>query len=165
MTLKQKQSIVIKKLEISDVDSFFKLMNEPKVMEFIPDRFETYEEMSEIIEWLIDNYDKKDFIRLTYKIEYMGKFAGWISFGPLPSDETKKEIAYVIKPELWGKGIAGESVKIFIRQYIQNQFSGKIYAEVSKENFRSIKVLEKNEFKRSGIYITNEGCEKYLYVK
>ena len=163
MAVKHLPLIVIKELEESDVESFFKLMNEPKVMEFIPDRFESPEGMSEIFKWLINNYGKKNFIRLTYKIEYMGEFAGWISFGPLPSDETKKEIAYVIKPELWGKGIAGETEKMFIKQYIRKIFNGKIYAEVSKKNIGSIKVLEKNNFKKDGIYVTDEGEEKIIY--
>jgi RimJ/RimL family protein N-acetyltransferase len=88
-----RDELTIKELIQSDAAWLFSLMNKAQVMEYIPDRFESIQEMEEVISWLIGNYPKKDYIRLTYKIVYKSADAGWISIGPLPSDETRQEIA------------------------------------------------------------------------
>ena len=76
---------------------------------------------------------------ILYKNEVAGSIAKYMS-------EDKPEITYWIGKKFWGKGIATEAVKQFLKQ-IQIR---PMYARVAKDNIGSNRVLEKNGFKIIG---------------
>lgn len=163
------ENLYIQELIMEDSKSFFDLMNQPEVQEFIPDRFESIEELEECINWLISNYseDKENIIRLTFSIKSKvnSKLIGWVSYGPLPSNEDLKEVAYVIHPQYWGNGYATSSLKVFINWLKCELKVNTLYAEVDCLNIRSINVLEKNGFLMLKLFADDKGHKKYLYKK
>jgi RimJ/RimL family protein N-acetyltransferase len=58
----------------------------------------------------------------------------------------KREVAYWIGREHWGKGIATKALSMFLRELKANP----IYARASRDNVASIRVLEKCGFKITG---------------
>lgn len=164
MKLALGNQLFIEDLSIEDVNSLFVLMNKMEIMKYIPDRFENLNETKEVLEWLISNYTLKEYVRLTYKVVINNQLIGWVTVGPLPSDETKTEIAYVIDPQYWGKGYAKESVKAFIMYLIEKNLITDLYAEVNIANIASQKVLEYNNFKQVKMFTNHDTKEtKYLY--
>ncbi|MDD4295574.1 MAG: GNAT family N-acetyltransferase [Ruminiclostridium sp.] len=163
------ENLYIQELILEDSKSFFDLMNQPEVQEFIPDRFESIEELEGCINWLISNYSKdiENIIRITFSIKSKenSKLLGWVSYGPLPSNEDLKEIAYVIHPQYWGNGYATSSLKAFINWLNYELKVNTVYAEVDCLNNRSINVLEKNRFSRLRLFTDDKGHYKYLYNK
>jgi RimJ/RimL family protein N-acetyltransferase len=155
--------LCIRDLERGDAERLFHLMADPRVMEFLPDRFEDLAEMEEVLAWLIGNYGRPDFVRLTYKLEYESLFAGWISLGPLPSDETKMEVAYAVLPSLWGRGLASLALKAFLRVLVPTVHAGEVFAEVDEANLGSLKVLERNSFVRVGGFRSAEDGAKLVF--
>ncbi len=78
---------------------------------------------------------------LSHTIEVNGEPAGGVLCYPF---EDGRAIGYWIKREFWGKGVASEAVKLFVRQ----QANGSpFYAMVAFDNLGSRKVLERNGFK------------------
>lgn len=141
------EELSIDQFRPDDVDDLFVLMNHAAIKEFIPDRYRTKEELQQKLEFLISNYSMKkdDIIRITLGIRLRkeNRLIGWISYGPLPYDESLKEIAYAIDPAYWNKGYATAVGKAFLQWLCNNITDGDIYAQVNPTNHRSIRVLEK----------------------
>jgi RimJ/RimL family protein N-acetyltransferase len=84
--------------------------------------------------------DKNIIIRT---ILYEGQVAGSVlchSWGGEP------ELSYWIGTEFWGKGIATHALSLFLRVVTLRPLT----ARVAKDNFASIRVLEKNGFEHTG---------------
>lgn len=156
--------LAIRELVPGDAEALFALLSKPEVQEFIPDRFEDLAEMGEVVGWLISNYPKEDFVRLSYKVELDGRLVGVVSLGPLPSDESKREISYFFDPAHWGRGYAGAAVAAFLERVAAEGLAEELHAEVDARNGRSIRVLERSGFVHVGDFADAEsGAEKRLY--
>jgi RimJ/RimL family protein N-acetyltransferase len=134
-----------------DADCWYDFMALPEIAIFLPDRFETREEMQATLLWLVGNYDMdvEEIIRITLAIhpDDGGKMPrGFVSYGPLPEDNCKREIAYAVHPDWQGRGLATEAARVFI-EWVREQITRKpLYASVDAANTASIRVLEKLGF-------------------
>jgi len=141
--------LVIDKFTPSDAEALYAFMNLPEIKEFIPDRLSDLDEAREILDWLIGNYDKEssETVRITLPIRHRdGDLVGWVSYGPLPYDETLKELAYAIAPKYWNRGYATLAGRAFLDWLRANITSETIFGEVDAANWKSIKVVEKLNF-------------------
>ena len=141
------EELVISELTLDDLDYLYGFSNLKEIKEFLPDRYETKEELKRTLEWLIGNYGKSsnEIIRISLGIRLKkgNELIGWITYGPLPYDEKLKEIAYAIHPAYWNKGYATAAAKAFIKWLYDNLTDHDIFAEVNPQNRSSIRVLEK----------------------
>lgn len=157
--------ITLEELSLSDTDLYYELMNRIEVKEFFPYGFEDKKIMQGVIEWLILNYDMEKPYRLTYKIVIDNKIMiGIVSYGLLQSDNTKREIAYILSPEFWGMGYATKTVKSFL-EYIFCEYNEDVmYTEIESRNEKSIRVIERCGFTQIGMFIDKDTRrQKYLY--
>lgn len=76
-----------------------------------------------------------------------GRYVGNASLRPRPERQSDWEIGYYLKPAEWGKGFATEIASRLVRFAFENAGLREVYATVDKENFSSIKVLEKSGLK------------------
>jgi RimJ/RimL family protein N-acetyltransferase len=87
-----------------------------------------------------------------FAIEVDGKAIGGISVFPLSDIERfSAELGYWIGEAYWNKGIATEMVKIFTDYIFQHTSIVRLFACVFTHNHPSVRVLEKNAFRRVGI--------------
>ncbi len=138
----------LEQMRRSDTDHWFDFMSDTRIIEHLPDRVHSRKEMAGIIDWLISNYraGPGKVVRITLAIrlkETQGPPIGWVTFGPLPEDESRREIGYALAPEAWGKGIATEAAGCFLGWIRSTIPVGRLYATVDKRNARSIRVLQK----------------------
>lgn len=138
----------LEQMRRSDTDHWFGFMSDARIIEFLPDRVHSRMEMAGIIDWLISNYragpGKAERITLAIRLkETQGPPIGWVTFGPLPEDESRREIGYALAPEAWGKGIATEAAGCFLGWLRSTMPAGRLYATVDERNTRSIRVLRK----------------------
>jgi ribosomal-protein-alanine N-acetyltransferase len=153
MTLFTVAGLSVRELDDSDVEDMFVLMDKDLVKKYLPDRFGSMEEMRDVVLLLIGNYRKAFPVRLTYKVCLGEKLIGWVSLGPLPSDESKREVAYVIDPEYWDRGYATLVLGGFVRWLRGSGRHEELFAEIDTENAGSRKVVEKNGFVEAGDFV------------
>lgn len=79
-------------------------------------------------------------------------------------DEGIAYIAYVIFPPYWGKGYAFEGVLWMIEHLKKMENIECVIAEIDTRNARSIKLIEKHEFRIKETIPTEEGKD-HVYVK
>ncbi len=164
MNLRLESGLTVRDCREADSNAFFELMSLPQTQRFLPDRFESAEEMAEVIGWLRGNYGRPDFMRLTYAVADGERLVGWVSVGPLPSDESKRELAYCVHPDYWGRGVATEAAGAFLSWLAREGVAGPLFAEAHLENAPSGRVLEKLGFKTLGDFAEGEtGASKRLY--
>lgn len=146
----KQDSVIIRKLEMSDKHLLAKYMNNKKIWDNVRNQIPfPYSESD--AEFFI-NLAQTDLSNQSFAIEFNGEFCGVISL-MLQKDIYKKsaEIGYWIGESFWGKGIASKAVGLITRFGFENFDLIRIYAGVFEPNLGSMKVLEKNGYKKDGI--------------
>jgi RimJ/RimL family protein N-acetyltransferase len=139
-------------MSLTSVDEWYRFFREDTILEFLPDRFDSPADMRETIEWLISNYSMpmSRIVRITLGVHERDLPEiprGFVSFGPLPEDAAKRELAYAIHPAFTGQGYATEACRAFL-EWIGEVFAvSPIYASIHRRNVSSLRVAEKLGFK------------------
>ena len=83
-----------------------------------------------------------------------GNVVSWIADG-------RRLIGYWIGREFWGRGVATEALRSFVREVAERP----MYAEVATTNLGSVRVLEKSGFVRADPQpiVHEDGVEEWLY--
>lgn len=165
MNLSIGDGYLLRELRDSDADALFDLMARREIERYLPDRFESIDEMREIVAWLRSNYGKPDYDRLTYAIARGDELVGWVSAGPLPSDESRRELAYCVLPELHGRGLASRAAQAFTAWLRDAGLAGELWAEVDEDNAPSIRVLGKCGFEPAGALTAELGKARRLLFR
>lgn len=83
--------------------------------------------------------ESEDFI-----IEYQGSAVGKVGFFRLP------EIGYVLRRDLWGRGLVSEAASAVIEHVFRTRDLDVLKADVDPRNLASIRVLERLKFVETG---------------
>jgi RimJ/RimL family protein N-acetyltransferase len=161
--------VKIRPLKLADSPSLAKLANNKKVWNNLRDSMPSP----------YDENDAKTFIELTEKenprqnfgITYQGRLCGVIGVN-VQKDVYRKsaELGYWLGEPFWGKGIATQAVKLITNYGFGELDLNRIYAGVFQYNSASMKVLEKNGYKKEGLFknaISKNGkvCDEHRYYK
>ena len=141
---------IIRELSLSDIDELFKLYKHPEVTRFMEPLFDYNVEIE---------YEKN-------YIEYIYKFYGygmWLVFDKETREligragietrdescleENQAELGYVIRPDLWKRGLAYEVCSKIIKLAREKYRLNSLIARCDKENLASIGLLEKLGFR------------------
>ena len=143
--------VKIRSLELSDKLRLAELMNNKKIWDNIRDYIPFPYSVSDA-EFFI-NLSQNDNSLENFAIDYNGEFCGVIGL-VLQSDIYKltAEIGYWIGEPYWGKGIASEAVRLITRYGFENLDLVRIHTGVFDYNTGSMKVLEKNGYKKDGVF-------------
>lgn len=143
--------IKIRSLEVTDTSQLAKLANNKKI----------WDNLRDYIPYPYDKKDAESFIKLTknehpkqnFGIEYKGELCGVIGVNIL-NDVYRKtgEIGYWIGEPYWGKGIATKAIDLITSYGFDELNLVRIHAGVFEFNISSMKVLEKNGFKKEGVF-------------
>jgi ribosomal-protein-alanine N-acetyltransferase len=99
------------------------------------------------------NLKKDENPLITFAIEYDKQFAGIISLIP-QNDVYQKtaEMGYWLGEPFWNKGIVTTAVKLITRYGFDQLNLIRVFAGVFEYNLPSMKVLEKNGYKKEGVF-------------
>ncbi|WFB62300.1 GNAT family N-acetyltransferase [Sphingobacterium sp. WM] len=131
-----------------DFDNYFRLVNNSKVMEMITERPIEYVEAREDFKKLLKlNSLSPNFG--TYKIldKSKGHFIGLAKLEITDSHSDIAELGYILIPEYWGKGIAGQIADHLIQYSKTIKGLKGLFAIIDPKNFASRRILTKNGFK------------------
>ena len=135
------ERLFVRKLQESDADLFFDLMNNPNVMSMIPQAILNKEECDSQLKELIELEHSSATKIWSLCQKSNGEFIGFAGF--LKNLDSEDEIAYRLREKHWNKGYGTEIAKGLIDFGFTKMNMGLITADVFIENVRSIKILEK----------------------
>jgi len=145
------EDIVLKELELNDVESIFNtIVNERAYLdEWLP-FVEITKEIS-FTQMFVENYLESDRTDLTCVVLYQQQFAGIIGLKDADFDNKKTEIGYWLSESFQHKGIITRSAKILINYIFNEMDLNRVQLKAATENFKSQAVAERLGFTREGI--------------
>lgn len=148
------ERLLVRKLIIDDLEDFHKMESNPNVLKFADGEVKTFAENKLELLSLIDKYDivNNDFWIYAIVNKSNNKFIGTIAF---VKDEKDDEIGYRFLEEYWGNGFGFEICEGMVCHAKKNGLK-KLVAYAFDENFATLKILKKNNFKVVHHFISDE---------
>jgi len=137
--------LLIRKLQVVDIETFYELESNPKVLQYATGEPKNLEESKEDLKQLIARYTNKKNDFWIYAIERKSdnEFVGTVAL--VKDEEGNDEIGYRFIERYWGNGFATELCEGLI-QYCKSVGMKKLIGCVVDENIASAKILERFNF-------------------
>ena len=135
------ERLVLKKIVEADKERLVSLIGDFRVSKTLSNVPYPYT-LDDADEWLKISHNQKFNLNIFLNDDLIG------GIGLTPAEDDFYELGYWLGVEYWGQGYATESVMELLNYAKSNVPCEKFLANVFKENVASVKVLEKNGFKR-----------------
>ena len=136
------ERLIVRKLNESDIESFFDLMGNPEVTRPIPQEAKTREESDKLLQELIDLYAQQTEKKVWALDTVNGdRFIGLC--GLIRNNDDEDEIAYRLREQYWGKSYGTEIAKGLIDFGFEQLNFATITADVNITNTKSVKILDR----------------------
>ena len=155
MIILETKRLLLRRLEMGDLDNLFALYSDPDVRRYFPEGTLTLDETREELEWFLNGHPQHPELGLwaTIHIE-TNRFIGRCGLLPWTIDgQYEVEIAYTLAKEFWGQGLATEAARA-IRDYAYEQLHlTRLICLIDHDNQASIRVAEKTglRFEKEGL--------------
>ena len=150
--LLETERLIIRKLNLNDIDLLFKYSQEKITKKELPDEvFDNIEETKDTVSHFISNYNHKYPLVYGIVLKNNDTLIGHLSLSKI---DKGIEIGYAIATDYQNYGYASEVLALFPKWAKLKFGIEKIYGIVKRDNVASWKVLEKNGFifEEEGIY-------------
>jgi RimJ/RimL family protein N-acetyltransferase len=155
--------IVLKARTREHVKVFWERTQDEEIGRLFPFSVKSLEEALVLFEESL----KEDALSYGKVVYFEGGYIGDVwCYGIDEHDEKMAMLSVVIfDKELWGKGIAAEAVKAFIKEVFSKFNIEKIGAFTYSNNFRSVGLLKKVGFKEIETFIEDGIESRYLEIR
>ena len=141
MTELRTARLLIRRARPNDLDALFTVLSHPRATRYWStpphaDREQTRAWMADMLE---PGPGREDFV-----VEMDGRVIGKAGFWKLPED------GYILHPDHWGQGFAGEAVGAAIDHVFATRDLDDLTADVDPDNAASIRLLERLGFVKTG---------------
>ena len=156
------ERLIIRRLVMSDLQSFHEMQSNPKVMQFADGEVKSLEEHQEELQDLINKYNIKhnDFWIYAIENKQTNNFIGTVALVKDENDDD--EIGYRFLEKYWKNGYGAEVCKGLV-DYCKTLNMNKLIGFVVDKNVASIKILEQNKFKKIHEFIDEDHFLVYKY--
>lgn len=165
MILFETNRLIVRYLNESDWDYFKELLNAPEIIEPIPQKPFTIEEVKEKFNQNLDFDDSIDPLRRyawAVCIKGNDEVIGLCLF--LVNEDGDRELAYRFRKSFWGNGFGTEMTKGLIDFSFSSLNLSKVTADVTIGNLASMKILEKFLKPERDFYNSRDKCMDRRYV-
>lgn len=146
----ENDKVIIKKMELNDVEALSEISNNDNVYRFIPPFL--YKKSNKALETAIKNLGKRDFekkkqiIAGIYLKDNPDRLVGLAEMFDYKKRENKITIGYRVNEDYWNKRIASNTLKLMV-DYLVNEIGiMTLNAFVMPKNLHSSKILLNNGF-------------------
>lgn len=161
--------IILRSPKDEDATALAQLANNKKIWINVRDAIPHPYTIDDAISFI--NLVKDQDPQMNFAIEYDGKFCGMI--GLMPQQDVyyrTAEIGYWLGEAFWNKGIITIAVDLITEIAFNELDLVRIHAGIFEYNIASMKVLEKNGYKKDGVFeknITKNGkiVDEHRYFK
>lgn len=150
------ERLLLRKVGMNDVNEIFFLRSDKNVMKYI-DRppAESLDDAYEFIQKITGLEADNESVTWAITIKGDTRLIGTICFWNIQKEHYRAEVGYVLHPDYWGKGIMQESLTEVLDYGFKVMNLHSIEANVNPDNIASIKLLERNNFKREAYFREN----------
>ncbi len=157
--------IILREIRISDASCYQRYMCHPKMQGLLTkdNQPSTYSEAESEVRYWSGLFTSKRSIFWCIADKKNDKMIGTAGYNSMFFSHNRAEMSYDLDPERWGEGIMQAALRVIL-QYSRLVIGlNRIQATVLIENTRSIKLLEKLDFKKEGILKAYENVDgKYM---
>lgn len=148
------KNLLVRKLKLTDVNDFFNLESNPKVLQYATGNVKTMAACKVELKELIEKYDKpkNDFWIYAIERKLDKNFIGTVA---LVKDTIDDEIGYRFIESYWGNGYATEVCEGLI-SYCKLVGMKKIVGYVVDKNIASAKILKRFNFTEIKKFISED---------
>src|ERR1043165_154551 len=117
MVILETQRLILRRLEMGDLDALYRLYADPQVRQHFPEGTLTLDETRDELEWFLDGHPDRPELGLWGTIDRgSGAFIGRCGLPPWNFAGTPEvELAYMIAKSRWGEGLATEAAHGIVR--------------------------------------------------
>jgi ribosomal-protein-alanine N-acetyltransferase len=163
------ERLLLRRLTKDDAPQIFALRSSDVVNKYLDrPKAKSIEDAHDFIKRIDFGVDGRESMYWAICLLGQSELAGTISLWNFSDEGTKAEIGYELLPQFHGKGIMQEALLKVIDYGFRNLQLQLIEAWTVIQNLKSIKILERNDFKRdfsaeSGIDRGVEGDDRIIY--
>jgi RimJ/RimL family protein N-acetyltransferase len=148
----QGQRIELRSLVDGDAPALMAIFGDSEVTKYwasppIPD----LDAAKKIIPDAYDKFARRQLFKWGVASLETGTVLGTCSLGKLELAHRHAEIGFVLRRDLWGQGLATEALGVLFAFCFEKFDLHRIEADVDPENERSLRVLERQGFRREGL--------------
>ena len=141
--------LVLRKLEIDDAGELLKLRSDESVNKYLErPKSRTINEVIEFINKIQAGISKNESFYWAISLKNESKLIGTICLWNLDKENSRAEVGYELLPAYQGKGLMQEALSKIIECGFQILGFKTITAYTDSANERSVRILEKNNFRR-----------------
>lgn len=141
------ERLVLRQLDIKDVNDIFDLRSDEEVSKFLERRtINTIEQAEQFINKMNNGISKKEWIFWVIGLKNDSRLIGTICLWGFSEENSVAEIGYELMPNYQGKGIMQEAIESVIEYGFKTLKLKAISAYAHKDNLKSIALLERNNF-------------------
>jgi len=158
MKILETKRLILRHLELGDLDNLFALYRDPDMRQYFPDGTLTHAETKEEIEWFLNGHPRHPELGLWATIEKeSNRFIGRCGLLPWTIDgQFEVEVAYMIDKAYWKQGLGSEAAQAILDYGFENLNLTRLICLIDRENAASMKVAEK-----IGMTFEKEGEDEY----
>lgn len=145
MKILETRRLLLRHMEMRDVDGLFALYRDPEMRRYFPDGVLTYEETREEVAWFLNGHPRHPELGLWATIHKESEqLIGRCGLLPWTLDgRFEVEVAYLIAKTHWGQGLGTEAA-LAVRDYGFAQLGlPRLVCFIDQDNVASIRVAEK----------------------
>lgn len=118
----------------------------PNVTKSLPDGWQNINSIPKANQWIFDRANESDFLLI--KNNATNELVGFIFLYKSDSNKNPYHLrfGYLLSENEWGKGLGTELIEGLVAMCKKNKNINSLSGGVEKDNFGSIKVMEKNGF-------------------
>ena len=158
------ERLTLRKMLVSDTQDMFEYASRSDVTRYLtwlPHSDRAY--TREYLQYLGNRYAAGMFYDWAIVYEPDGKMVGTCGFTSFNCASDSAEVGYVLNPDYWGRGIAGEALERVLQFGFEELKLHRIEARFMKENERSRRVMERAGMTFEG-YLRDAMLVKGSYV-
>lgn len=148
--------LLLRGISLDDVHAMFALRSDPVAMRYVPRPLATsLDDAANHIENILDEQRANRSVQWAITLKGDPKMVGIIGFWRIQKEHDRGELGYMLLPVFWGAGIITEAIRAVVDHAFANLNFHSIEAVVDPNNPASMKVLEKNGFRREAWFREN----------
>ena len=149
--------LLLKQLSKDDEEQMFQLRSNPEIMKYIPRPLATSViDAAHVINSINDGIKNNNSITWGIFLKPENKLIGTIGYVRMNKEYHRGEVGYLLDTKYQGMGIMKEALDTVLDYGFNVMKLHSVEAVVHPENKNSIKLLERNGFKKEGYFRQNQ---------